>query len=809
MFTNYLKIAWRNLIKNKAFSIINITGLAIGLACFLLITSYVTDELSYDRFYPNAQNIYRINSDIRFGGANMHMPLSSDMAGQLMKKDYPQVENYTRIYTNNNNRLIKKNNDYINENKTANVDSTFFDVFQLPAIEGDVKHALDEPNTVVVTASTAKKYFGSTNVLGKTIEVKGDKNPFYKITGVIKDIPEDSHFHFDFFFTMRGVNYDWGQITSHNFYTYLVLKPGTNYKVFDKNFDQYVEKYVFPYASKFMNISSMADFKKAGNSIQYSLIPITKIHLYSDRTMELSPSGNIQYVYIFSAVALFILLIACINFMNLTTAYSSNRAKEVGIRKVLGTEKRNLVYQFLFESIMMVFLSLIIAIIIVRLVLPVFNNIANKEITISSLFSPYILPIIIALPFIVGLLAGSYPAFYLSSFKPIEILKGKLNLGSKSGGLRSALVVFQFAVSIILIVGTIVIYKQLNYIQTKNLGYNKDQVLVVNGISALNDNVAPFKNEVLQMPGVESGTISGYLPVSNSSRSDNTFSKESVMTSTNGFDMQNWYIDYDYIKTLGMKIVAGRNFSRDFGSDSSAVIINQATAQVLGYANPVGQKVYQSQDDGKTKPLTIIGVVKDFNFESLHQNISPLCFSLGGGAGLGIFKVHSANLSNLIAGIQNKWKTLAPGLPFNYRFLNESFDEMYRAEQRVGTLSIIFSVLAIFIACLGLFGLATFIAKQRTKEIGIRKVLGASVTSVTKMLSKDFIKLVIIACIIAIPLSYLAMNKWLQGFAYRIHISWWIFLIAGIMAILIALITVSFRAIKAAVANPVESLRSE
>jgi len=809
MLKNYLKIAWRNLIKNKAFSVINITGLAIGLSCFLLITSYVTDELSYDRFYPNAQNIYRINSDIRFGGANLHMPLSSDMAAQLMKKDYPQVENYTRIYTNNNNRLIKKNNDYIDENKTANVDSTFFDVFQLPAVEGDVKHALDEPNTVVITASTAKKYFGSTNVLGKTIEVKGDKNPFYKITGVIKDIPEDSHFHFDFFFTMRGVNYDWGQITSHNFYTYLVLKPGTNYKVFDKNFDQYVEKYVFPYASKFMNISSMEDFKKAGNSIQYSLIPLTKIHLYSDRTMELSPSGNIQYVYIFSAVALFILLIACINFMNLTTAYSSNRAKEVGIRKVLGTEKRNLVSQFLFESIMMVFLSLIIAIVIVELVLPGFNNIANKEITISSLFSPYILPILIALPFIVGLLAGSYPAFYLSSFKPIEILKGKQNLGSKSGGLRSALVVFQFAISIILIVGTIVIYKQLNYIQTKNLGYNKDQVLVVNGISALNDNVTPFKNEVLQMPGVESGTISGYLPVSNSSRSDNTFSKESVMTTTNGFDMQNWYIDYDYIKTLGMNIVAGRNFSRDFGSDSNAVIINQATAQVLGYANPVGQKVYQSQDDGKTKPLIIIGVVKDFNFESLHQNISPLCFSLGGGAGLGIFKVHSANLSNLIAGIQNKWKTMAPGLPFSYRFLNESFDEMYRAEQRVGTLSIIFSVLAIFIACLGLFGLATFIAKQRTKEIGIRKVLGASVTSVTKMLSKDFIKLVIIACVIAIPLSYLAMNKWLQGFAYRIHISWWVFLIAGIMAILIALITVSFQAIKAAIANPVESLRSE
>ncbi|HEY5462155.1 MAG TPA: ABC transporter permease [Hanamia sp.] len=809
MFKNYLKIAWRNLIKNKAFSIINITGLAIGLSCFLLITSYVTDELSYDRFYPNAQNIYRINSDIRFGGANMHMPLTSDMMGQLIKKDYPQVENYTRIYTNNNNRLIKKNNDYIDENKTANVDSTFFDVFQLPAIEGDVKHALNEPNTVVITASTAKKYFGSTNVVGKTIEVKGDKNPFYKITAVIKDIPKDSHFHFDFFFPMRNVDYNWGQITSHNFYTYLVLTPGTNYKVFDKNFDQYIDKYVMPYAKKFMNINSIEDFKKAGNNIQYSLIPLTKIHLYSDRPMELSPSGNIEYVYIFSAVALFILIIACINFMNLTTAYSANRAKEVGIRKVLGTQKRNLISQFLFESITMVLLSLIIAIVIVWQVLPLFNNIADKEITISSLFGPYILPILIALPFVVGLLAGSYPAFYLSSFKPIEILKGKLNLGSKSGGLRSVLVVFQFAVSIILIVGTIVIYKQLHYIQTKNLGYNKDQVLVVDGISALNGNVTPFKNEVLQMPGVVSGTISAYLPVSNSSRSDNTFSKESVMTSTNGFDMQDWYIDYDYIKTLGMNIVSGRNFSRDFGSDSSAVIINQTAAKTLGYANPVGQKVYQSQDNGKTMPLTIIGVVKDFNFESLHQNVSPLCFSLGGGVGLGIFKVNSANLQNLIAGIQNKWKTMAPGLPFNYRFLNESFDEMYRAEQRAGTIALIFSVLAIFIACLGLFGLATFIAKQRTKEIGIRKVLGASVTSVTKMLSKDFIKLVIIACIIAIPLSYLAMNKWLQGFAYRIHISWWIFLIAGIMAILIALITVSFQAIKAAIANPVESLRSE
>lgn len=661
----------------------------------------------------------------------------------------------------------------------------------------------------MITASTAEKYFGSANVVGKTIEVKGDKNPFYKITAVVKDIPKNSQFHFDFFFSMRNVDYKWGQITSHNFYTYLLLRPGTNYKVFDKYFDQYIDRYVLPYAKKFMNINSISDFKKAGNNIEYSLMPLTKIHLYSDRSFELSPSGNIQYVYIFSAVALFILIIACINFMNLTTAHSANRAKEVGIRKVLGTEKRNLIAQFLFESTMMVVLSMIIAVAIVSAVLPKFNNIATKELTMASLFNPYILPILIALPLVVGLLAGSYPAFYLSAFRPIEILKGKLNAGSKSGGLRSVLVVFQFAVSIILIVGTIVIYKQLHYIQTKNLGYNKNNVLVIDGISALNDNATAFKNEILQLPGVESGTISGYLPVSNSSRSDNTFSKESVMTSTNGFDMQSWYIDYDYIKTLGMHIITGRDFSRDYGSDSDAVIINETTAKILGYANPIGQKIYQSNNDGSTSPHTIIGVVKDFNFETLHQSVGALCFFLGGGAGLGIFRINTAHVQNLIADVQNKWKGLASGLPYRYRFLNESFDEMYRAEQRVGTLALIFSTLAIFIACLGLFGLATFMAKQRTKEIGIRKVLGASVQGIIRMLSKDFLMLVTIAFLLAAPLSWWAMRKWLQSFSYRINIEWWMFAVAGVAAVLIALITVSAQAIKAAIANPVNSLRTE
>ena len=600
----------------------------------------------------------------------------------------------------------------------------------------------------------AKKYFSSAHALGKTIEVKDEKNPLYKVTAVIKDIPENSHFHFDFLFSMKNVDYNWGQLTSHNFYTYIRLKKGTDYKAFEKNFDQYIDKYVLPEAKQFMNINSMEEFKKAGNSLVYTLMPLTEIHLHSDRSFELSPGGNIQYVYIFSAVALFILIIACINFMNLTTARSANRAREVGIRKVLGTEKRQLVTQFLFESTTMVIMSLLIAIPAVWLVLPLFNDMAAKKMTTGSLFSPYILPLLIALPFVVGLMAGSYPAFFLSAFRPIEVLKGKLKLGTKSGSLRSVLVVFQFATSIILIIGTIVVYRQLHYIQTKNLGFNKDQVLIINGVGALNNNMVAFKNDVLQLPGVSSGTLSGYLPVANSYRSDNTWSTEAVMTTKNGFDMQNWQIDYDYIKTMGMQIIKGRNFSKEFGGDSSALIINETTAKIIGYSDPIGKQLFSSIDQqGHIGAFTIIGIVKNFNFETFHHDVGPLAFSLGTGGGLASFKVGTGNINQLIAQVQSKWKSMAPGLPFSYRFLDESFDEMYRNEQRVGKIALVFSVLAIFIACLGLFGLATFIAEQRTKEIGIRKVLGASVQGIVQMLSKDFMKLVAISFVIAAPTS--------------------------------------------------------
>ncbi|PWT78781.1 MAG: cell division protein FtsX [Bacteroidetes bacterium] len=808
MFTNYLKIAWRNLTRNKVFSIINITGLAIGLSCFLLIALYVLDELSFDRWTANVDRIYRINADIRFGGGDLHIPLTSDMMGPLLKKDYPQVEQYTRIFASQGPKLIRKGNTYINEPHVAYMDSTFFDIFTIPVIAGDTKTALDQPATVVVTESAAKKYFGTTDVVGKTIEVGRENQPF-KITAVIRDIPENTHFDFNFLFSMKSAQYDWGQLTSHNFNTYLRFRPGTDPKAFEKNFDQYIDRYVLPYAKTFIKINSMEEFRKSGNKLEYSLMPLKRIHLFSDRSYELKPSGNIQYVYIFSAVALFILMIACINFMNLTTARSANRAREVGIRKVLGTERRKLIGQFLTESTLMVLFSLIFAIAIAYLILPLFNNVADKSMRLSSLFSPLILPLLIALPFAVGLVAGSYPAFFLSAFKPIEVLKGRLKMGSKSGGLRSVLVIFQFCTSIMLIIGTIVIYKQLSYIQKKDLGFNRDQVLIINDAYVLKDNLNAFKNEVMQMNGVTNATVSSFLPVNSSSRTDNSFFKDPTMDIKEGFDMQSWQVDYDYVKTMGMSIIKGRNFSKEFGSDSSAIIINETAAQLMGFTDPIGKKIYEP--DPKNKPIarTIIGVVKNFNFETLRENIGPLSMNLDNSPGYTSFKVHTSNVSNLITQIETKWKAMAPGMPFSYRFLDDSFNEMYGAERRVGKIALIFSILAILIACLGLFGLATFIAEQRTKEIGIRKVLGASVQGIVQLLSRDFLKLVTVAFIIAAPISWWAMSKWLNDFAFRIHIGWWIFALAGLLALFIALVTVSFQAIKAAVSNPVKSLRTE
>lgn len=805
MFRNYLKVALRNLWKNKSFSAINIVGLAIGLATCLLITLYIVDELSYDRYNEKADRIYRINADIRFGGGDLHLAVASDPMGATLKKDYPQVEEYTRVYNSSGSKLIKKGNQFITENNVAHVDSTFFGVFTLPAVSGNTRTALNEPNTVVLTQSAARKYFGAGEALGKIIEA--DQTP-YKVTAVIKDVPPNSHFHFDFFFSMDNVSYGWGNYLSNNFQTYVVLKKGTDYRAFQKHFRQVIEKYVIPQAKQFMQIGSIEEFEKAGNKLEYSLIPLTQIHLHSDRTPELGVNGSIQYVSIFGVVALFVLIIACINFMNLSTARSATRAREVGIRKVLGSRKSALVNQFLLESVITVFLALLLAIGIARLALPYFNELAARTLALPTLFRSGLLPVMILLPLVVGGLAGIYPALFLARFKPITVLKGAAGSGFKKSSLRSALVVFQFATSIILVIGTLVVYRQLHYIQARNLGFNKDQVLIVDGTGVLGAGAGSFKNEVLALPGVVKGTLSGYLPVS-SSRNDNSFSTSPVIDSKSGINMQRWTVDYDYIPTMGMEMVKGRNFSKSFGGDSLAMVINETAAQLLGFDSPVGKKIYGYDDVNNPIAYEIIGVVKNFHFESLRQNIGPLCMALGPSTWTASFRVNTANIQGLVNQVEAKWKAMAPGMAFSYRFMDEAFDEMYRSEQRVGKVAITFTVLTILIACLGLFGLVTYSTEQRIREIGIRKVLGASVPNIIVMLSGGFLKLVLLALLIAVPIAWLVMHRWLQDFAYRVNINWWVFVVAGLVAFLIAIITLSVQAARAALANPVKNLRTE
>jgi putative ABC transport system permease protein len=805
MLKNYIKTAWRNLLKNKSFSVINILGLSIGLACFILIALFVINELSYDRYNKKADRIFRINSDILFGGTSFSIGQSPDPIGAALKNDYPQVEQFTRIFVNGS-KEIKKGNVFINEPDIANVDSTFFDVFSLPALYGDTRTALNDPNTVVITERMAIKYFNNPNAVGETIE-RG--NTPYKVTAVIKDMPVNSHFRFDFFFSMDNVRYQWGNYLSNNFYTYIVLKEGVNYKAFERKFAEVINKYILPQARQYMDIKSMDEFEKAGNKLKYSLVPVTEIHLRSDRTDELEAKGNIQYVYIFSVVAVFILLIACINFMNLSTARSSNRAKEVAVRKVLGSQKGKLIGQFLVESVTVALISTVIALGLVYLLLPYYNNMTGKLIALSDLLDNRLLVILVLMPLIVGLLAGSYPAFYLSRFQPITVLKGQLAVRSKKSFIRNALVVFQFTTCIILIVGTLVVYSQLSFIQNTNPGFNKEQVLIVNNTGALGNQAKAFKEEVLTLPGIVNGTYSGYLPVP-SYRSDYAFSKDAVMDSHNGFNMQVWQVDENYIPVFGMEVLKGRNFSREFG-DSNSLIINETIARTLGPGDPVGKVIY-SQDFSNTNkmvPFRIIGLLKNFHFQSMKQNIGPLALAYEYSPYAASFRLKTKDMQGLIKKIEAKWTAMAPAHAFSYRFLDDSFNEMYKGEQRVGKIAIAFALLAILIACLGLFGLVTYMAEQRVKEIGIRKVLGATMGSVMRLLSKDFLRLVMIAFVIAAPVAWWVMHNWLEDFAYRVNLHWWVFAAAGGIALFIALVTVSVQAIKAALANPIKSLRTE
>jgi putative ABC transport system permease protein len=805
MLSNYFKIAFRNLWRNKAFSAINIFGLAIGIATCLVILMFVQNELSYDRFNKKADRTARIIFVGEVQGEKMKEASVMPPVAKTLLSDYPEVEEATRL-KNAGSPIINYADKSFREGSVAFVDSNFLSVFTLPLIAGDSRTALLEPNTVVITKATAKKYFGDEEAIGKVLFFK-EWNSNFKVTGVMEKIPVNSHFHFDFFASMSGFeeakSSSW---MSSNFYTYLVLRKGADYKQLQSKLPGLVSKYIGPQMQQAMGLT-LEQFRKNGSDIGFMLEPLTSIHLKSDTTSELEPRGDIRYVYIFSAIALFMLLIACINFMNLSTASAAKRAREVGIRKVMGSVKLQLVKQFLIESMLITIIALLIALAIAQSVLPLFNNITGKALSLNFAENTWLLPSLLLLGLITGFIAGSYPAFFLSSFNPATVLKGKLVAGKKTGWLRSGLVVFQFCISIVLIVGTAVVYLQLSYIQNKNLGYEKERVLILPETYLLGQKEAILKQKIKADTRVLNVTSSGYLPAG-PSNGNNFFiyaQEEASQIKTLRYDVED-----NYIPTLGMEIVYGRNFSPEFATDSSGIILNETAARALGWdKNAIGQTVKRRENNGAEMTYNVIGVVKDFHFKSLHERISPLVMTLSKNSGTLIIKTKSAEVGGLLATLKNEWDNLNPETPFSYSFLDERFDATYREDKNTGMMLGIFAGLTIFVACLGLFGLATFTANQRTKEIGIRKVLGASVTGIVSLLSTDFLKLVCIAFVVAVPVAWLIMNRWLQDFAYRIDIPWQAFVVAALAAISITLITVSYQAIKSALANPVKSLRSE
>jgi len=808
MFKNYFLIAWRNLKNSKAFSFINISGLAIGLATCLLILLYVKDELSYDRYNEKADRIYRIDGDLKFAGNHFVIAVAPEPMGATMKRDYPEVEQ-TVHFRSYGGVLVRKGQQNIHEDKVVYTDSTLFSVFTLPMIQGDPVHALAEPKSVVITEKTAMKYFNSTDVVGKYLVVNDTTN--LKVTGVIKNVPSQSHFNFDFFISGNKSIAKWelGDWLSNNFNTYILLKKGADARRLEARMPQMVDKYMVPVAQAIMHVD-IDQFTKSGNYIKYSLTPVTAIHLHSNKTAEMDANGNIQYVYIFSTIAVFILLIACINFMNLSTARSAGRAKEVGVRKVLGSTRQSLIRQFLMESMLVCFIALVMSVLIAITLLPLFNQLASKELSPVLFISPWVLASLLGLTVVVGFLAGSYPALFLSAFRPAQVLKGKIAAGFKSGWLRSSLVVFQFTISVILMVGTIVIYRQLNYIRNKDIGYNRNQVLIIQNTNALGSQAAAFREEVLKMNGAQSATMTGFLPTA-PWRTDYPLFPVPTTDASKAASMQIWNVDENYIPTLGMRMVQGRNFSRDFLTDSTGIIINESAARLLGFRQSVNKDLY-SLDNFPAKDLThlhIIGVVKDFNFNSLHEEVSPLAMRWRKENGSIAVRIATKNIPGLIAQIENKWRAMAPSQPFNYTFMDQDFNKTYRSEQQTGGLFITFATLAIFIACLGLLGLAMFTAEQRTREIGIRKVLGASVGGILGLLTKDFLKLVVLSILVASPLAWWMMSKWLQDFAYRTSISWTVFAMATGAALVTAVATISVQALKSAMANPVKSLRTE
>ncbi|HZY35676.1 MAG TPA: ABC transporter permease [Mucilaginibacter sp.] len=812
MIRNYFKIAIRQFRKQKMYAAIKIGGFAFSIAACLLIALYIRNELSYDKSYPDTNRIFRVvGTYTNNGTVNKGVEWPAPLA-KALKKDFPQIAVSGRLMPNTLmgagtaevRRADHVENSY--EEGITFADQSMLDILKLPMVYGDRSHALASPRTVVISRRKADKYFPGQNPVSKVMYFNDDKTKPYTVGGVMENFPATSHLQYDFLITLTGMEF-WGGEQNNwgdwNYPSYVLLKPGTDVKAFEQKITRdVVHNYLLPDMRK----GGMKNAEQEASKFKLVLQPVSDINLYSYDIPDGLSHGDIRFIWLFGGVAAFILIIACINFVNLATAKSANRAKEVGLRKVVGSQRSSLIKQFLAESLMYSCISFVVGLLLAWLLLPYFNTLASKSLTMPW-GEWWLLPVILFSAFSIGIIAGLYPAFYLSAFKPAQVLKGAISTGSKGSVLRNALVVFQFTASIMLIIGTMVIYNQMHFILNQKVGFDKDQVVIVQGTNTLSDkNVRSFKTELQKLASVKSVSISDYLPIQGGTkRNGNTFFIDGRTKLDAGISGQFWQIDDTYLKTLGIKLVEGRNFSYDMSDDTAGktLIINQTLAKKLNLKHPIGARITQ----GNT--FTVIGVVQDFNFENMHDQIGPLAMHFGISPSMVSVKVKGADMKNTVLSITATWKQFAPDQPIRYSFLDESFASMYADVTRMGHIFTTFAILAIIIACLGLFALSAFMAEQRSKEIGIRKVLGASVSGITTLLSIDFVKLVAIAILIASPVAWWAMNKWLQGFAYSEPLHWWIFASAGLVAILIALITVSFQSVKAALMNPVQSLKAE
>ncbi len=803
MFKNDMKMAVRTIQRNKGYTFLNMTGLAVGIASCLLILLFVQHELSYDKFHEYADRIVSVGMKATLGTNSFSIADGPAPLAEALRSDLPEVVDSTRLFRTRQTFIQYREKQFKEENFMY-ADPNIFDVLTLPLISGDPKTVLSQPESVVITPKTAEKYFGTLDALGKVLT--GENDSSFKVTGIIRELPDNSHFHFDFLASSLGYPPskipDW---FNNGTFTYLLLNKNAGFSQLQAKLPELSQKYIEPTIKEGFSMT-YEKFLETGNYFGFRATPLLDVHLHSTVDNQLEPGGDYNTVVIFAAIAVVILLVACINFTNLATARASKRANEVGVRKVVGSHKRQLIQQFFTESLFLSIVAFVIALFLVQLTLPAFNKVIDKEISMAFLGTWYMLPLMISCALGIGILAGVYPAFMLAAFQPVAVLKGKIQSGTRQRRLRNGLVVFQFFATVALFIGTIVIFSQLHYMRNKNLGFEKDHILIIQNAHILGDQQQAFKNELKKNPNILGATYAATGPFM--SLSAQIYRREGQDIQTN-YTLINIVADHDYMDTYRFEMKEGRFFSRENSTDTSAIILNESAVRALGLEDPVGQQLLYL-NEGAT-PLTIIGTAKDFHLQSLNEAIRPMAMTLiqENPGRLMSIRTSPAPLDQTLNFIETQWKAFNPPQPVDYVFLDDQFDEGFRQEELSFKVFSAFAGLAIFIACLGLFGLASFMAEQKTKEIGVRKVLGASISGIVLLLSKEYVKWLALANLLAWPLAYYAMSSWLQDFAFRISLTVWPFLIAGGAALVISLLTVSFQSIKAALAHPVKSLKYE